>query len=110
VQARDNYAIVSLKGACIHADWRIFFLPSRYSEALKYCAACPVARECRELCAYYDREYYVTDGVWAGTTPKIRQAERQRARYQEWLAEQAQLLCALTRKNFQPIYQATEAP
>jgi hypothetical protein len=109
VQARDNYAIVSLKGACIHADWRLFFQASKYQEALKYCAVCPVRQECRELCAQFDSQYLMV-GVWGGTTDEMRKTQRQQARYQEWLAEQAQLLCALTCEDFQPIYQVTEAP
>lgn len=49
---------------------------NRHGKALAVCAECPVRSDCLEY-AITNRE---TFGVWGGTTPKQREAERRRRR------------------------------
>jgi WhiB family redox-sensing transcriptional regulator len=72
------------KGACRHADPRLFFHPesergparlARDAAAVAICATCPVIEECRQH-GLAVRELY---GVWGGLTERDREASLNQA-------------------------------
>ena len=63
---------------CAQTDPEIFFPEKGESptDALKICAKCPVARECRDWITTHEGTYRY--GIWGGTSAKQRRREHSR--------------------------------